>query len=410
MPFSCINRAVGREPVEPQFAKIEHRPKWAIPWLEDDPNLLGVQLWAGRMLRDTVDAHRYGCDGLMGIHWRTKIIAPNVAALASAAWQLPPEQELKGAASQSWTASFYLDWAQTNFGSNAAPAISAIFRKLDCQMPEPSHGIGQIVRNQTPWEQVQKQYDFVDELTGLLSVVQGAGNLERFDYWLNSFGYLRAMARLGCTLGQLDSEMVAVAKETDPVKKRQLALTRALPQRQQIPAQWQAMMTCLLATVGSSGEMGTVSDLEQVARPGAGLDSRYASELQQALGEPPPPLQLARSYRGPARIVVPTIRTLIEPGESLAIKVIVLLPGDPETTPRPEVELFWRPLGKGKFAKLPAKHVARSVFAVKLPPLPRKIVGIEYYLSATCGPTTLLYPPTAPTLNQTVLVSKLTSN
>ena len=106
MPFSCINRAVGREPVEPQFAKIEQRPKWAIPWLEDDPNLLGVQLWAGRMFRDAVDAHRYGCDGLMGIHWRTKILAPNVAALARAAWQLPAQQDLKDAASQSWTAGF----------------------------------------------------------------------------------------------------------------------------------------------------------------------------------------------------------------------------------------------------------------------------------------------------------------
>jgi hypothetical protein len=160
MPFSCINRAVGREPVEPQFAKIEHRPKWAIPWLEDDPNLLGV----------------------------------------------------------------------------------------------------------------------VDELAALRSEVQGAGNLERFDYWLNSFGYLRAMARLGCTLGQLDSTMAALGKEADPAKKKQLALTRASPQRQQIPAQWQEMMTCLLAAVGSSGELGTISDLEQVARPGVGLE-RHDSAL-----------------------------------------------------------------------------------------------------------------------------------
>jgi hypothetical protein len=277
-------------------------------------------------------------------------------------------------------------------------------------MPEPSHGIGQIVRNQTPWEQVQKRYDFVDELAGLRSGLQGAGNLERFDYWLNSFGYLRGMARLGCTLGQLDSAMAAVGKEPDPFKKKQLALTRALPQRQQIPAQWQEMMTCLLAAAGTSGELGTVSDLEQVARPGAGLDSRYDSELQKALGEPLPPLQLARSYPGPARIIVPTIRTLIEPGESLAIKAIMLLPGNPEHATRPEVELFWRPLGKGKFAKLPVKHVARSVFEVKLPPLARKTVAIEYYIRATRGPTTLLYPPTAPVLNQTVLVGELGNN
>jgi hypothetical protein len=273
-------------------------------------------------------------------------------------------------------------------------------------MPEPSHGIGQIVRNQTPWEQVQKQYEFVDELAGLRFEVRGAGNLERFDYWLSSFSYLRAMARLGCTLGQLDSTMAALGKEADSAKKKQLALTRALPQRQQIPAQWQEMMTCLLAAAGSSGELGTVSDLEQVARPGAGLE-RHDSALQKALGEPLPPLQLTRNYQGLPRIIVPTVRTLIEPGESLAIKAIILMPGNPESATRPEVELCWRPMGKGKFAKLPAQHVARSVFEVKLPPYSRKTMAIEYYIRATSGTTTLLYPPTAPALNQTVVVGKL---
>ena len=86
MPMSCINRQVGHEPVEPGFAGIEGRPKWAIPWLEDDPALTSVQLWAGRMRKDAVDALRYGCTGLLGIHWRTREIGPNVAALAAAAW------------------------------------------------------------------------------------------------------------------------------------------------------------------------------------------------------------------------------------------------------------------------------------------------------------------------------------
>ncbi|MCX6072327.1 MAG: hypothetical protein NTU91_15975, partial [Chloroflexi bacterium] len=31
MPMSCINRQVGKSPVEPGFAKVEGRPKWAIP-------------------------------------------------------------------------------------------------------------------------------------------------------------------------------------------------------------------------------------------------------------------------------------------------------------------------------------------------------------------------------------------
>jgi hypothetical protein len=82
---SCINRQVGMEPVEPGFAKISGRGKWAIPWMEDDPALTQPQLWAGRMREDAVDARRYGCNGLLGIHWRTRILAPNVAALAQAA-------------------------------------------------------------------------------------------------------------------------------------------------------------------------------------------------------------------------------------------------------------------------------------------------------------------------------------
>ncbi|MHC4406298.1 MAG: beta-N-acetylhexosaminidase family protein, partial [Planctomycetota bacterium] len=86
MPMSCINRNVGHDPVEPGFAAVEGRPKWAIPWLEDDPAMISPQLWVGRMRKDAVDALRHGCTGLLGIHWRTRILGPNVSALAKAAW------------------------------------------------------------------------------------------------------------------------------------------------------------------------------------------------------------------------------------------------------------------------------------------------------------------------------------
>ncbi len=87
---SCINREVGRTPVEPGFAEVQGRGKWAIPWMEDDPALTSVQLWAGRMRRDAADALDYKCGGLMGIHWRTRVLGPAVAALAQAAWDQSP--------------------------------------------------------------------------------------------------------------------------------------------------------------------------------------------------------------------------------------------------------------------------------------------------------------------------------
>jgi hypothetical protein len=84
--LSCINRQLGTAPVETGFGYVTGREKWAMAWLEDDPGLTIPQLWAGRMRRNAVDAMKYGCSGLMGIFWRTRVLAPNALALARAAW------------------------------------------------------------------------------------------------------------------------------------------------------------------------------------------------------------------------------------------------------------------------------------------------------------------------------------
>ena len=77
---------MGNDPVEPAFMSIKGREKWAIPWLEEDPKLTQPQFWVGRMRKDAFEALSYGCNGLLGIHWRTRVFGPNVAALADAAW------------------------------------------------------------------------------------------------------------------------------------------------------------------------------------------------------------------------------------------------------------------------------------------------------------------------------------
>ena len=90
IPLSAISRHLGEDPVDPAYGRVQRRDKWAIPWMEGDNGGLAVpQLWVGRTRQDAVDARRYGCTGLMGLIWRTRILGPNIAALAQAGWEQP---------------------------------------------------------------------------------------------------------------------------------------------------------------------------------------------------------------------------------------------------------------------------------------------------------------------------------
>ncbi len=85
MPVSALSEAYSA-PVDPAFKIIHNRPKWAIPWLEEDTGILGPQLWVSRARKDAADALGYGCNGLMGLLWRTRPTGPAIAALARAGW------------------------------------------------------------------------------------------------------------------------------------------------------------------------------------------------------------------------------------------------------------------------------------------------------------------------------------
>jgi hypothetical protein len=159
------------------------------------------------------------------------------------------------------------------------------------------------------------------------------------------------------------------------------------------------MLTFQLAATDTPGEMGTISNIERHNRVGSNFLTAHDLELAAATGQPlPPSAELSSSYAGPARVIVPTVRTELDAGESLNIKVIVL-----DNQPAKAVVLYWRPMGKGPFQRIEVKHLARAVYQATLPPATE---DFEYYIEAqrTDGKD-LVWPATAPRLNQTVVVS-----
>ncbi len=575
MPMSCINRNVGFVPVEPGFAQIEGRPQWAIPWLEDDPALLIPQLWVGRMRRDAADALAYGCTGLLGIHWRTRVLAPNVSALARAAWEQkpwnphpgdpivpPPPKKTEGRTggntvnyannaiadtecdplyqtvaygmgayrvkvpNGTYTVrlqfcephysevgkrvfgvalqdkkvidkldifatvgqnraldytfegikgddgfleirfdsivefpciaafvvegqdtvrrincggggygdyeadifdvgvetgprdlpadDFYADWARTQFGPEVAQPMAVMFTKLDggpnvgmqgqriANLPRPStwvQGPGGIVPDGRPWDQVRDQYAFVNEMTALRPQVKGPGCLERFDYWLNTFRYLRAIGHVNCTWARFNSAMDRVKKEQDSAQQKQLARTIVLPIRKELIAQVAEVHESMLATITTTGGMGTMANWQQHLLPS--LLTEPGKELAALLGEDlPADAMPSNIYNGPTRLMVPTVRTLLVPDEDLKLKVIIL-----GSKPSDKLSLSWRPMGKGDFTSVPLKHVARGVYTVTIPAGQFEGKDFEYYIQATTADgEKLVFPATAPRINQTVVV------
>ena len=593
--IACINQQVGFAPIDPGFLHIKKRPNWAIPWLEDDPAMVIPQLWAGRMRRDAADAYAYGCTGLLGIHWRTKILAPNIAALAAAGWdqhgwnpepgvrlEAPkgPSNDFRlggktasskapvarsdddaiyrtcrydvggykvripngtykvtlkfceiayekpgkrifgvkiqgreiakaldvfaksgkntafdlvandvrvenetldiaftrkvefpfvagivvdgktadanqvagkpftrrincgGGASGKYEADlpdaesnaklardlprdlpiddFYHDWCTAQFGAGASADLAALFTRLDgggpanlsrstrgAHLPRPATwiaGPGGIAANRKPWKSEKNRYAFVDEMETMRPKIRGAGNLARFDYWLNSFRYLRAVGKVGCTRGALDVAMQQLAKNKDAKQQAPLA-RKALAVREKLARDWETMITLQLAATDTVGAIGTVANLEQHTRrnPRNGGKHRFLDHhdkaLAKALGAPlPDSVHPVTRYLGKPRIVVPSVRTSRAPDEELALKVVVLANERPASA-----TLVWRTMGQGAWRKIPLEHVARATYRAVLPTAGNNSVEYRIEVESTDG-TTLHWPAGAPALNQTVVV------
>ena len=131
---------------------------------------------------------------------------------------------------------------------------------------------------------------------------------------------------------------------------------------------------------------------EMFNRTKNGFLEGHDEALRKALGgELPAELRPDRVYRGAPRLIVPTARSVVAKGESLKLKIIAL----PATQPI----VHFRPLGKGEWKEIPATHIARAVYEAKLPVAQD---DFEYYVTAG---KKLVWPATAPQMNQTVIVT-----
>jgi hypothetical protein len=421
--MSCINRNVGYEPVDPDFARVTGRPLWAIPWLEDDPALILPQLWAGRMRRDAADALAYGCTGLIGIHWRTRVLSPNIAALATAGWtqsawnphageRLSADkavQRSKDPERDMPVDDFYLDWCRTLFGEVASTPAAAVFATVDgldrydrgrasrMNLPVPADwvsGPGGIKPDSLTWKHRERDYRFVDEFEQIRELVIGPWHRDRFNYWASTFKYLRATGRYACTYGEIDRLIKAMRADT--LTDRSQYRQKAIDLRERQMTELQDAIALLLETVSTNGELGTIANWQQhiitltMTIPGREIEQMLKSALPASCW--PPAVTLHQN-----RIIVPTQRTSLRKNEDLRLKVI--LPHEGLST----AKLFWRTLGEKKFRMEPLVMRGRAVWYGMIRGMDIKD-DFEYYIEAVAAKGVQRYPAGAPDRNTTVVV------
>ncbi|HAH22572.1 MAG TPA: hypothetical protein DCL77_02200 [Prolixibacteraceae bacterium] len=417
MPFSCINRGVGYTPVDKGFQAITDRPKWSIPWMEDDPDLIGTQLWVGRIKKDALDSYRYGCNGLIGIHWRTRDLSPNVSALAKAAWTANQWEKLPEAANRDLpTTDFYTDWSKSEFGFYNKKLVDLLVW-LDSHGQEMKEGYkGDATMNVTDWiggpgglmtnkaveeltERINR-YKFIPQMEAILPNVMGAGNKERFEYWLTNLKYNRSLLETALVYKKLLMSIEDIKKENDQAKKQQMANDIALPLRLELKGRWEQTIELLLAKASTTGEMGMIANLEmhnyQHNQILTGQD-KFLQDLGVNLPEKAFP---GKEYLGKTRVIVPTDESILTKGMDFYLRVRILSPEKQVSG-----KLVWRSFGNGKFNSIELKRMDRNVFEVTIPAAQIND-DFEYYIEVSAGGEVVKYPVTTPDINRTVVLMK----
>jgi hypothetical protein len=281
------------------------------------------------------------------------------------------------------------------FGEGVGGEVGQVLRKLDgCHL-----GINALIAGGagTTDARIAEFFAPVREMERLRTRVKGAGNLERFDYWLNLIQASQFRVRTWVLAARLADKMRAAAALPSADARTSFVRQEVLPLRLDLARSYEALIAAFVDCARSPGEMGTISSIESGSRNR--LICNHDSAILQALGQPlPAEASIHTAYQGLPRIFVPASPTQMNVGARQEIRAFVL-----SRAKCLGVNLYWRPLGEGRFMKLAAVYRARQAYRATLPtPSPRTL---EYYLEALLEDgRKVVWPATAPAINQTVII------
>jgi hypothetical protein len=175
---------------------------------------------------------------------------------------------------------------------------------------------------------------------------------------------------------------------------------QALTIRLRLSRLWEELIRLEIDGVRSTGELGTIANLEQRSRLHQHILDKDDVKLAAALGEAlPPQIAVEAAYSGRPRILMLTVRRSAGRGESVVVRPILVAQRPPA-----RAVLRWRALGNTRYQSVRLVNDSRSVFRAALPALGPHLPAIEYYLEADLDGQTVRWPADAPAGGQTLIM------
>ena len=403
--FACLSDSLGWDPVNEVFGKLEGRQRWPIPWLEDDPSMWLPQFHVHRFERDLNRAAGMGCQGLLGIHWRHRIVDPNAVYQARFSWDaaLAPLDH-------------YRSFARTQAAGGRASRLAEVLdaadrdRKLLCTFSgevRDGHAVQQEFTGDYDeafefWRDFQirpaliaSQKEVAAAMRELFGAAASPVEKERLAYLMGHVEFLVPYADAWMLAHRLHLVLQAAL---DLKQKGKRAEARAKVAREGVPLWLQLAPQVRRAILSFQRIVATRNDLGTLASMHNKFERlalfRLRLSMKEFLGQLPAETEEAfrqavrPDTEAPARLFVPTRPTLLARGES--VRLMLVAPGE---APATNVALHVRPRGAASWQTVAARLLGRRTYEARLGPLDSSASLAEYYFSANVGENKLKTQP-----------------
>ena len=416
--FTSLSDNLGWDPVSEEYGKLGERERWPIPWLEDDPAMWLPQFHVHRGANDLDLAERYGCQGVLGIHWRNRIMNADAGFQSRASWDgtLQP-------------AKFFQSFAATQAEGPRAAELADILTRTDRDRLILNSFTGKIVDGHhqihafsgdyseafefwtgyEPPEEVRiSQAKVAQELRALTNQAASSPEHERLDYLARYVEFLVPYSEswvLASRLHQLLQQALTLKQTGRAAEAKQNVLEQGVPLWQKLAPQVREVLLAYQQMVSERNEQGALASVHNKFERLALMRLRLS--MKEFTGESPEEVEnlfqevRKRDATASPRVFIPTRPSALAPGEK--VRIFAVAPGGNSV---PLLKLCLRRAISEEWQSFPMEPAGRRTFMKEIEAGQADSPLLEYYVEATfTGPDAnhkLTAPAGAPQRSYTI--------